>query len=211
MSKNILPTNGEWIPNVPLAPAVGSFHDLCEFAGWKDSRVRAYLEDPGTNPGKNSESQLFPVETTYLRTVNQYTCILRSQDVVYIYIYTFERNAPPTACLGGFCKAPETSQCMHQTWCFWAQFPDASILVSRVMFLPQGVLLTCWWWSDTWILRWAVAGFDHLLEMLWLVKFMIGAVDEKIPLNSWYGTFFILKQVFMTFLYLDRCSIFADK
>ena len=57
MSKNILPTNGEWIPNVPLAPAVGSFHDLCEFAGWKDSRVRAYLEDPGTNPGKNSDAK----------------------------------------------------------------------------------------------------------------------------------------------------------
>lgn len=107
------------MPNLPLAPAVGSFHDLCEFAGWKGSRVRAYLEDPGTNLGKSSDlSSRNIVGTTYLTTVNH---IHASFDPIYlhtyiIYIrYTFERNAPPIACLEGFCKAPEDSQWMHQT------------------------------------------------------------------------------------------------
>lgn len=38
---------------------------------------------------------------------------------------------------------------------------------------------------------------------------MIGTVDEKVRLNSWYGTFFIFKKGFVMFLYLNRCSIFA--
>lgn len=132
MSKNILPTNGEWIPNLPLAPAVGSFHDLCEFAGWKDSRVRAYLEDPGTNPGKNSDaknswevSQLFPVETMYLRTVNHIHASFDPRTwYVYSYIHTYI-----------YLRKERTTYCMFRrvlqgSW-------DFSMYASNMVFLSS--------------------------------------------------------------------------
>ena len=196
---------------------------------------------PGQIPGKTLTQNLAgrhpssPVGTTYLTPVNSIhasfdawswqprTWYIQTYIYIYIYIFFFSNlnfHMKGTlhlldSGLGGFCKAPEASQCIHQTLGFWAQFrhllQPASwchgwcfCLKVCCLHVDDEAILGFWGGlSEGLITFWRCCG--------WWNSQMIGTVDEKVRLHSWYGTFFIFKKGFMMFLYLDRCNIFADQ